>query len=158
MRRIDKVIMHCSDSEWGSAEAIRGWHLERGWSDIGYHFVICNGIRHSDGVYSPNWDGVVEPGRPLWRVGAHCKGDNESSVGVCLVGVNDFTEDQFRASFILLNWIFEEVGENLLVFGHNEMQSGKQQGKTCPNFDMNDFRLKLIGELDYRPGCSPQWA
>ena len=43
MREISKIILHCSDSEWGSASVIDQWHKERGWTEIGYHYVITNG-------------------------------------------------------------------------------------------------------------------
>ena len=64
MRKIDKVIIHCSATPEGrdvKMETIRDWHLKRGWSDIGYHYVI-------------ELDGKIVPARPLERVGAHCRG------------------------------------------------------------------------------------
>ena len=51
MRKINKIILHCSDSAWGSAAAIDRWHVERGMRRIGYHYVILNGVRHSSGEY-----------------------------------------------------------------------------------------------------------
>ena len=66
MRRIDQIIVHCTATPAGretSVDEIRRWHLERGFSDIGYHFVI-------------GLDGCIEDGRPLVKIGAHCKGKN----------------------------------------------------------------------------------
>ena len=45
MREIKKIIIHCSDSEFGDAALIDKWHKERGWTGIGYHYVILNGCR-----------------------------------------------------------------------------------------------------------------
>lgn len=76
-RRIDEIIVHCSATrpEQGfTAADVRRWHTrERGFSDIGYHFVV-------------ETDGSVSAGRPLDRVGAHCRGHNSRSVGVCYMG------------------------------------------------------------------------
>ena len=76
MRRIDEIIIHCSDSPEGrndKAEDIRKWHKQRGFSDIGYHFVI-------------DLDGTIEPGRPIEQTGAHCTGHNRNSIGICYIG------------------------------------------------------------------------
>ena len=76
MRRIDEIIIHCSDSPEGrndKAEDIRKWHKARGFNDIGYHFVI-------------DLDGTIEPGRPIEQAGAHCTGHNRNSIGICYIG------------------------------------------------------------------------
>lgn len=76
MRRIDEIIIHCSDSPEGrndKAEDIRKWHKQRGFSDIGYHYVIDLG-------------GTVEKGRPIEQAGAHCTGHNRNSIGICYIG------------------------------------------------------------------------
>lgn len=76
MRRIDEIIIHCSDSPEGrndKAEDIRKWHKQRGFSDIGYHYVI-------------DLDGTVEQGRPIEQAGAHCTGHNSNSIGICYIG------------------------------------------------------------------------
>ncbi|WP_425801179.1 peptidoglycan recognition family protein [Desulfitobacterium sp. Sab5] len=58
-----------------NAAMIREWHLTKGWSDIGYHFVILP-------------DGTCEDGRPLYRPGAHCAAGHRNfiAIGICLVG------------------------------------------------------------------------
>lgn len=74
--KVRYIIVHCSatprNRDIGAAE-IRAWHLQRGFRDIGYHFVV-------------RLDGTVETGRPLHETGAHCLGQNKHSVGVCYVG------------------------------------------------------------------------
>lgn len=76
-RVIEEIIVHCSATRPGqgfTADDVRLWHTrERGFSDIGYHFVV-------------ETDGTVSEGRPLDRAGAHCLGHNARSIGVCYMG------------------------------------------------------------------------
>ena len=75
-RTITKIILHCTATPEGrdfSVEQIRQCHLARGFSDIGYHYVIDR-------------DGSIHVGRPESVVGAHCTGQNTCSIGVCYVG------------------------------------------------------------------------
>lgn len=70
------IILHCSATREGQdikAETIKQWHKERGFDDIGYHYVI-------------DLDGTIEKGRDESLVGAHCKGHNATSIGICYVG------------------------------------------------------------------------
>ena len=124
MRDIDMIVVHCTDTppsrDIGAAE-IRDWHVrDNGWSDIGYHYVIRR-------------DGTVEFGRPLGVPGAHAKGFNDSTIGICLVGgrggVFDFTFEQvfaFRNKVALLRQMFPGIA----VRGHRELNPNK----TCPGF------------------------
>jgi N-acetylmuramoyl-L-alanine amidase len=143
MRKIDKVIIHCSATKPSmdiGAEVIRGWHLKRGWKDIGYHFVIKR-------------NGEIEDGRPLEQVGAHVSGYNTGSIGICLVGgvseknVNiaedNFTELQWRSLRNLLKIIKADY-RNATIHGHNEFSPQK----ACPSFnvqyELNNGRLKGV--------------
>jgi hypothetical protein len=72
MRNPKGIVVHHSDTEQGGVISFRRTHIEWGWSDIGYHFVILK-------------DGTVEIGRPLSKKGAHARGNN-STIGICLVG------------------------------------------------------------------------
>lgn len=75
-RSISKIILHCTATSEGrdfSVEQIRQWHLARGFSDIGYHYLVGR-------------DGTIYAGRPESVVGAHCTGQNTCSIGVCYVG------------------------------------------------------------------------
>ena len=77
MRTITLIVIHCSavkPDQMSSAAQIDSWHRERGFHlGIGYHYVIRR-------------DGAIEPGRPEWMVGAHCKNHNAHSIGVCYEG------------------------------------------------------------------------
>ena len=76
MRTINEIIVHCTATPEGkdyTVDDITRWHKERGFKTIGYHYVVYR-------------DGSVHEGRPLAEVGAHCKGHNAHSIGVCYVG------------------------------------------------------------------------
>ena len=94
------IIVHHSATENGNVEIFRREHKERidkngqKWPDIGYHFVITNG---NDGP-----DGEIQKGRDIRKQGAHAKGRNADSVGICLVGKDQFTNKQKKALIQLL--------------------------------------------------------
>ena len=83
MRQINKIIIHCSATPEGrktSAEEIKSWHLERGFSDIGYHYIV-------------HLDGSISYGRNIEKIGAHSRGQNKMSIGVCYIGGLDESLD-----------------------------------------------------------------
>lgn len=126
-RKIDTVFIHCSASDnpaHDSVDVIRRWHKARGWSDIGYHFVITQ-------------DGEIHLGRPLRKIPAAQKGHNRGSVAICLTGKDEFSCCQFIALEDLC-YRLETLHHKPLRFrGHCEVSS-----KTCPVFDYQD-RLGL---------------
>lgn len=128
MRDLNRIILHCSATREGkdfSADTIRGWHVNgNGWSDIGYHWVI-------------RLDGSIEVGRPLDKSGAHTKGHNKDSVGVCYIGgcdgggkpkdtMNPEQEKAWRMIVLSLRTLY---GNHITIHGHNEFAS-----KACPSF------------------------
>jgi len=150
MKKITNIIIHCSDSEFGSASEIRRWHLANKWDDIGYHFVITNGnilstVSWRKGLFLPIMDGALEIGRYLDgdnlvagnEIGAHALGYNETSIGICLIGVKKFTPKQFVMLINLLDILLPMFGLTIdAVKGHYEVSASR----TCPNFDMVKFR------------------
>lgn len=75
-KNIKRIAIHCTATREGSdfdAATIKRWHLDRGWSDIGYHFVI-------------RLDGTVERGRPEHIPGSHVRGFNTGSIAIVYVG------------------------------------------------------------------------
>lgn len=125
MRDINKVIVHCSDTPESmdiGAEEIYDWHVnERGWKDIGYHYVI----RRS---------GLIEVGRMESVQGAHCSGENANSIGICMVGRSGFTGEQFRS----LRKLIQELNGRysiIKITGHSTYNAHK----TCPNFDVEGW-------------------
>lgn len=134
MREINKLIIHCSGAEEGTFEGIRAYHKApppegKGWDDIGYHYVVDK-------------EGVVHPGRSDSTVGAHCQNHNEDSLGICAIGLWDFTDKQMNA---LVDLIHEKMGQYALnwdqVHSHNEFDTAKAQHKSCPNIPGAVLRL-----------------
>ena len=74
------VIHHTASPCWTTVADIDRWHKERGWDEIGYHYVI-------------GCDGKVSKGRSINKQGAHAKGRN-NRIGVVLVGYDEFTSVQ----------------------------------------------------------------
>lgn len=145
---LDFIIMHCSASRFGNVELITKWHQERGMRTIGYHFVILNAWPAAD-RFDRYADGNIEPGRPMDddnfitpdEVGAHTLGYNARSIGICIIGENKFSTHQMQSARALVRTLVYKhkiPWDNVL--GHCETESGKAEGKTCPNIDMNWFR------------------
>ena len=136
MRKIREIILHCTDScdslDIGVRE-ITQWHTDpkphgNGWADVGYHFIIRR-------------NGTIEIGRPMERVGAHVKGHNKRSVGICWVGRRVPTPDQYRALIELATALMKEYKLTFDdVLGHTELDDGK----TCPNLDMARVRGDVL--------------
>lgn len=137
MRDIKYLIVHCSDSSFGDASVINDWHLQNGWSGIGYHFVILNGYRSKYDKDDSN--GLIEEGRDLEKSGAHCIGYNDNSIGICLIGEKTFTYEQLVSLVGLLYEYMDKYNIPVAnILGHYETE--KANGKTCPNFNMNKIR------------------
>tara|TARA_R110000796_G_scaffold213144_1_gene329240 strand:- start:266 stop:667 length:402 start_codon:yes stop_codon:yes gene_type:complete len=130
MRPINKVIIHCSATPEGrdvKTSTIKEWHTAKGWSDIGYHYVI-------------ELDGTRVEGRPIEIIGAHCLGQNKFSIGICYVGgmnksmskpKDTRTEEQKVSLTELINELKSKF--DLSVHGHNEFSN-----KACPSFDVEN--------------------
>ncbi len=133
-RKIDMIVVHCSATPPNmniGVNEITDWHVNgNGWSDIGYHNVIRR-------------NGSLEHGRDLTESGAHAKGYNQHSIGICLVGgVDDdnepednFTEEQY----ITLRGYIDTMREVLPikeVLGHRDLLG---VNKACPSFDVRHW-------------------
>lgn len=139
MRKIDKVIIHCTatpEDRWVNTLDLYKWHvLERGWSDVGYHYFI-------------DLDGEVFNCRPIKRIGAHTKGQNENSIGIAYAGGLDADGlacdtrnlKQKKALKQLLLQIKEEY-KDIEFFGHNDFSS-----KKCPCFNVKTEYKNLGNE------------
>ncbi len=127
------LVVHCADTpdevDRFTAADVHTWHKARGWDGIGYHAVIGR-------------DGTVEAGRPEYWPGAHVRGHNSHSLGVCLIGRKLFTLEQYRKlKGILAYWL--ERHPNAQVIGHRDLDPNK----VCPNFDVRQW----WAENDPRP-------
>lgn len=137
---VEKIIVHCSASPFGDAETIDGWHKKRGFDMIGYQFVILNGYRKKDD-YIPLDDGLLESGRPENMQGAHCKGENANSIGICLIGDHLFSTQQLLTTLpFLLGQLMERYDlTKKNIYTHRTFN----KGKTCPNMSMRDILALL---------------
>ena len=136
------IVVHCSATPVTSdigVDEIRDWHQAKGWDDVGYHSVIRR-------------NGQIEYGRHFDAPGAHVKGKNYQSVGVCLVGGVDadgkaeanFTPDQFislKAQLIVLKRSYPSA----MILGHRDLSPDLDGDgiierhewlKECPCFDV----------------------
>lgn len=134
-RSINEIILHCSATPEGkdfTVDDIRKWHKQRGFNDIGYHYVIYR-------------DGSVHNGRDINLIGAHCIGHNAKSIGICYIGgvasdgktpKDTRTPKQKEAMFKLVDKLMKQYNISLdNVFGHYEFAN-----KACPSFKMDSFK------------------
>lgn len=156
MREINEIIVHCTATRpdwWASKPAkakvaeVKKWHTDptpngRGWSDIGYHYLIDR-------------DGAVVEGRPIERTGAHTKGHNTGTIGISLFGghgsaatddfLDNFTPEQGRALLGLIQELQVRFPNISKVSGHNDYTSAK----ACPGFKVNPW-------MNNRPAPAPR--
>lgn len=127
-RNIKEIIVHCSATPEGkdfTVAQIKQWHLQRGFSDIGYHYVIYR-------------DGSVHTGRPESVSGAHCTGHNTISIGVCYIGgcaTNGTTPKDTRtpAQKVALVKLLKELKAKYpkaTIHSHKDYAN-----KACPSFE-----------------------
>jgi N-acetyl-anhydromuramyl-L-alanine amidase AmpD len=144
-RVMNTIVIHCSatkeDKDYSVAD-IKKWHLQRGFNDVGYHFII-------------KLDGTIEIGRSLDKVGAHVAGNNTGSIGICYIGGLDSlgrakdtrTNNQKEALKTLVDTITACIPTIKEIKGHRDYskdlnKNGKIESfeyiKTCPCFEVKD--------------------
>lgn len=143
MRHINRIVIHCTATKNGkhvTVEDVRSWHKERGFKDIGYHYLI----------YA---DGSVHQGRKESSVGAHASGYNANSIGVCMVGGVGRTHKYDTGSYTKSQWdSLKSLIEDLVdrypgstVCGHRDLSPDEDGDgivepeewiKLCPAFDV----------------------
>lgn len=130
-RNIKELIVHCSATPEGkdySVDTIRQWHLQRGFSDIGYHYVIYR-------------DGSIHIGRDESIIGAHCTGHNTNSIGVCYIGgcasdgktPKDTRTLQQKESLLSLLKTLKIKYPNAKIYPHYKFAA-----KACPSFNAEE--------------------
>ena len=132
LKDVRLLVVHCSDTNNNqnlTAIDIHKMHLKFGWDGIGYHKVI-------------NRSGRIENGRPEYWIGAHVKGNNETSLGVCLIGKDKFTKKQFISlKKVLDKW--QSLYPKANIVGHRDIGNTM---KTCPNFDVKTWLKNVSNE------------
>lgn len=127
-RNIKEIIVHCSATPEGkdfTVSDIKRWHLQRDFSDIGYHWVVYR-------------DGTIVSGRPESISGAHCTGHNSISIGVCYIGgcaadgktPKDTRTSAQKESLIKVLKTLKSKYPKASIHGHREFAN-----KACPSFD-----------------------
>ena len=127
----NKLVLHHAEASKCTVRDIHSWHLNNGWSGIGYHYFIRK-------------DGSIYKGRPDNTIGSHCKGSNTGSLGICFEG--DYTKEimpqtQYKNGIELIKYLFSKYGD-LAIYGHKELLATE-----CPGakFPLADFKaLKTI--------------
>lgn len=122
MRKITKIIIHCSDTPAGrndDIEDVTRWHKARGFRTCGYHYVI-------------KLDGEIQRGRNDGTIGANCKGHNSKSIGICYIGgkEGDTRTIAQKVSLVYLIGMLKNMYKESIVYGHKDFST-----KPCPQFD-----------------------
>lgn len=140
-RSINEIIVHCSATKEGqdfTVADITKWHKQRGFTTIGYHYVIYR-------------DGSLHEGRNINVSGAHCTGHNTHSIGICYIGglsangkcKDTRTEKQKKALLNLLTNL-RKLYPKAKIIGHRDTSPDKNGNgiiepkewvKECPSFD-----------------------
>ena len=129
MREINYIAVHCAATKPSMdvpIERIKKWHLDRGWSDIGYHFYIRR-------------DGSLFIGRDILIPGAHVSGYNKNSIGVCYEGgIDEDGEPEDNRTkiqkIVLLSLLksLKSIFKDAVIQGHRDFPDVH---KACPSFD-----------------------
>jgi len=137
-RKITSIAIHCSFSPQNRGDTVHtidNWHSDRWGSGIGYHYVVDE-------------QGRIFKGRWLDYPGAHVKGWNDNSIGICRIGgmddarnsTLDTTPSQYKSIQKLVKLLISDDMYGLLpsdIKGHNEYPN---VNKACPLMDMNKIR------------------
>lgn len=141
-RKITEIIIHCSATPDGrdyTVDDIRRWHRQRGYSDVGYHYIVYR-------------NGILAQGRDVNTIGAHASGHNAHSIGICYIGGmsadNTRPEDTrtLRQKGRLLSLLVDlrKLYPNARIIGHRDLSEDKNGDgiiepsewmKACPSFD-----------------------
>lgn len=152
MKKPNLIVIHCSATREGkeySVDDIRKMHKARGFSDVGYHFII-------------SLDGKIQQARPLCIKGAHVRGHNTNSIGVCYIGglddnggAKDTRTDQQKAALErLLSSLLVVYPSVKKILGHRDLSpdldgdgvvESHEWMKQCPCFNAIDDYKKLLG-------------
>ena len=142
MRKINYIVVHCSATREGctlTSEALEAEHRRRGFRTTGYHYYIRR-------------DGTVLGTRSLELPGAHCRGHNKYSIGICYEGgldghgsPADTRTPEQRAALKLLVHQLLETYPGSRVCGHRDLSPDRNGNgeiepeewiKACPCFEV----------------------
>ena len=129
-----RIVIHASATPETmdiGVEEIRRWHRQKGWLDVGYHKIVRR-------------DGTIEDGRPLNVPGAHARGYNHLSVGICLIGGVESDVKSPEANYTHAQWDalrdlvydLKTMYPSAILVGHRDLPN---VNKACPSFDVQEW-------------------
>lgn len=162
----DRIYIHCSYSKSGNFETINNWHKDRTFPAVlcpirkkaiycGYHYLVYNQYTTPSQVKNTMvqsiTDGQVIIARPITSRGAHVRGENYKSLGICYIGDTP-TPAQWNALVHLTARLVKTYKLSInKVLGHHEyyLNNNEPMIKTCPNFNMESFRGAIQHHLTF---------
>jgi len=139
---VNKIIVHHSASAKSTTKSdIEKWHKERGFAGIGYHMVI-------------GANGTKEEGRSSSKAGAHAKGTNSDSLGICVTGNFETeapdTKQVDALTEVLIRWCKEYKLKETDIYGHYNAPGGTT-ATSCPGKNLksklNQIKLDVKAKL-----------
>ncbi len=132
LQTLKYIVIHHSATGPITMERIREWHIAKGWSNIGYPYVVER-------------DGTLRYGRPLFQRGAHCPPFNQHSIGICIVGDNrpgkyPWNTPQIETTRKLVQAI-KLLNPNVELVGHKDVGSTKT---LCPVYTKEALKALFI--------------
>jgi len=133
--KTERIVVHHSASDpMTSAETMHQWHLDKGWSGIGYNYVIRG-------------DGSIQSGRPIDKQGAHTYNYNDDGIGICLSGnfmYSPPSELQLASLVELIRYIKGVYKKELLIQRHKDLNPTACPGDLFPL----DKLLQMLSQPD----------
>lgn len=127
-----EIILHHAEASHASVEDVNQWHLNNGWTGIGYNYYIRK-------------DGTIWRGRPEWAVGAHAKGHNDKSIGICCEGAY-MTETMPAAQLAALKDLLRDI---MSRYGSLKLLRHKDVNETdCPGVNFPWEQVKAYAQPD----------
>lgn len=135
MRVIHTIVIHHSASPLTTRPStIKKWHTDKGWSDVGYHYLV-------------DYTGKIHLGRPLNKIGAHARGHNVGSVGICGIGDNTKPQQEWTPALVTSMISLCESLQIVLrtitrVCGHRQLEGAST---LCPGTNVDFIADRVLG-------------
>ena len=129
------IVLHHAAAKSCTAQQVHKWHINNGWSGIGYHYFVSR-------------EGEIFRGRPENTVGSHAKGYNSKSIGICFEG--DYTTQttptaQLEAGKELVAYLKDKYKITKVV-GHRDLMATSCPGVKFPFFEIANAKSSTVEE------------
>lgn len=154
---IKLIVIHCAATKDGqklgtgtqsAAERIDEWHKAQKFQRRAVNLAGFNPhLKHIGYHYVIDTDGSIETGRAIGETGAHVAGHNTGSVGVCMVGTDRFTPEQWESLRVIVDYLRQRFPTAGIV-GHRDLSpdlngdgviTPNEWLKTCPGFTVSQW-------------------